>query len=366
MAAPEFKILCIDDEPAILENYEAMISDLGYDAIKCTDASKALQLIEANRSTLILVISDQKMPGLEGTGIRAAMLAQFQDIPFIIVSGFVSRELALEAVNLKIAAFLEKPVRHQDLAACIEREGKNRLESLQERKILEKTFLEEANSLLEEVEPLILTLETDPHDKDAVNAIFRLVHTVKGSSGVLEAEHLTRFAHSFEDLISQLKMGEVIASKEVVSKMLFGLDVLKDMLASYSTRSGKQFSGEDLVLRLMPDGGTAANSPPDNGDSPRLETTAKKAPRDSLEVPTAMLDEVMALGGEITVIRNMVNKLVRSIEKANPGNRDVALLTELLDEMHKINGAIQTKIVRLVHVPQKGHRIANCWGLASG
>jgi two-component system chemotaxis sensor kinase CheA len=67
-----------------------------------------------------------------------------------------------------------------------------------------------------------------------------------------------------------------------------------------------------------------------------------------------MLERLSGCSGEITVIRNMVNKLIRSLEKQLVGNKDVQNLGELLDEMHKINGTIQTNIVDLRKVPLSG------------
>ena len=58
----------------------------------------------------------------------------------------------------------------------------------------------------------------------------------------------------------------------------------------------------------------------------------------------------MQLAGEITVIRNMVNKQVRAIEQRMPGDSDVNQLGVLLDEMHKINGTMQGRIVELKKV----------------
>jgi two-component system, chemotaxis family, sensor kinase CheA len=65
----------------------------------------------------------------------------------------------------------------------------------------------------------------------------------------------------------------------------------------------------------------------------------------------AMLDEFMAQSGEITVIRNMVNKLVLKISKELPASKSVQHLEELLEEMHKINTIMQTKLTEIRKVP---------------
>ena len=351
----EIFILCVDDESDILANYSEVFQESGFSFIGASSGAQAAKIVTEKSGEIGLIISDLKMPEMTGIELRAALLPKHQDIPFVMVSGYVSRELALKGIELKIAAFIDKPFNSRDLVAIVEKEGKNRFDNIRERLMLEKTFFEEAGGLLEEVEPLVLSLESDPHNPESLNAIFRLVHTVKGSSGVLEDNSLTKFAHKFEDLISKIKNGNLTATQEVVSKLLFGLDILRTMITSMAAKNGQKFDVDALVANLAVGAGPVGKAPPTdkNAGGKVPDPAAKQGPKDTLQVPTAMLDEVMSLGGEITVIRNMVNKLVRSIEKSNPGNRDVALLTELLDEMHKINSVIQTKIVDLRKVPVK-------------
>jgi two-component system chemotaxis sensor kinase CheA len=76
--------------------------------------------------------------------------------------------------------------------------------------------------------------------------------------------------------------------------------------------------------------------------------------KDFIPVPTGLLDDLASLSGEITVIRNMVNKLVRSLEIKFSGEKDIQSLGELFNEMHKINSIIQTKITDLRKIPVAG------------
>jgi two-component system chemotaxis sensor kinase CheA len=63
-----------------------------------------------------------------------------------------------------------------------------------------------------------------------------------------------------------------------------------------------------------------------------------------LKVSVGILDEFMLLSGEMTVIRNMINKMVKGLEHKYTGDKELSHLTELLEELHKINGNIQNKI----------------------
>ena len=349
MAKPEFKILVVDDEPLISFSIEAAIVEAGFDVIFAQSAAEARGIVEARSHELVAIISDLRMPGQDGLELRASLLKRFRDIPFIILSGFVTRELALRGVDLKIAAFLDKPVGDEVVKTVLTRETETRLSQLKERQAIEKTFFSEAHSIIEELEPLILSLEDNPGDSDTINVIFRLVHTLKGSSGILDTDVFYKFVHRFEDMLTRIKSSEIAVSSLAISAMLRGYDIVKTMIASIESRDGTVFVLETLIEQIKIDGRrpTDAAGPqkkPDQGSKKSAPTEAKG---DTIRVTTKTLDEFMELSGEITVIRNMVNKLVRSIEKTQPGNKDINLLAELLEEMHKINGSLQGRIVDL-------------------
>ena len=88
-------------------------------------------------------------------------------------------------------------------------------------------------------------------------------------------------------------------------------------------------------------------------DQPAAAAVGKKSDDDVIKVPTKILNEFMELSGEITVIRNTVNKLVSNLQKELTGNPDLYLLAEFLEEMHKINSSMQSKITELRKVSLK-------------
>ena len=71
-----------------------------------------------------------------------------------------------------------------------------------------------------------------------------------------------------------------------------------------------------------------------------------------VKVDARLLDEFMESAGELTVVRNIVNKLIRDLERKYPNCESVSLLFELLDDMHKLTSEVQTKIheLRLVNI----------------
>lgn len=80
---------------------------------------------------------------------------------------------------------------------------------------------------------------------------------------------------------------------------------------------------------------------------------SRKKEEKSLKVPIPLLDTLMHISGELTVVRNMINKLDRNLKVRYTGDKDLERMSSLLEELHKLNGSIQTHILDLRKVPVK-------------
>lgn len=171
----DFMILIVDDDEDLrLSLKDAISSATSYTVEVAEGGPKALEILKEHSSSVLLVITDYKMPEMTGLELREAMLDKYKDIPVIVMSGYVTREMAMSGLEAKIAAFIPKPINHEELFQMIEKEGAPRKDEIEERKILEGSFIEESQSIIEELEPLILSLESEPDNIDTLNTIFRL------------------------------------------------------------------------------------------------------------------------------------------------------------------------------------------------
>lgn len=93
-------------------------------------------------------------------------------------------------------------------------------------------FLEEARDLLKEAEDSLLRLETRPDDGEAINALFRAVHTLKGSAGIFSLDPLVALAHQLENLLMGVRDGVRGLDAALTSLMLQCMDELGVMLDS--------------------------------------------------------------------------------------------------------------------------------------
>ena len=94
------------------------------------------------------------------------------------------------------------------------------------------TFKEEAHELLSTLEATLLELEENPLDRELVSAVFRVVHTIKGSAAMFGLDNISTFSHEVESILSALREGKVSVSKELIGNTLTARDMILEMLDS--------------------------------------------------------------------------------------------------------------------------------------
>ena len=93
-----------------------------------------------------------------------------------------------------------------------------------------ETFREEALELLGTLEHNLLELEENPHDPELVSAVFRVMHTIKGSAGMFGLERISGFAHQVESILTALREGRLEVSRDLINKTLESRDMILAML----------------------------------------------------------------------------------------------------------------------------------------
>jgi two-component system chemotaxis sensor kinase CheA len=106
------------------------------------------------------------------------------------------------------------------------------------------TFVQEAHDLLEGLEELLLELETDP-GAEQVDAVFRTLHTVKGSGAMFGFGVLARFTHHFENAFDMVRMGRLSINRRLIDLSLRARDHMKTLL---------EFGGDTPEAAAIADG----------------------------------------------------------------------------------------------------------------
>ncbi len=119
------RVLIVDDQPLVLDVVQEILSRGPYKVFSANSAETALKVMADE--TIDVVISDELMPGMQGSEFLAIVRKNFPNTVRIILTGHASVETAIRAINEgEIYRLLTKPVSSQDLYKAIDDGLKNR------------------------------------------------------------------------------------------------------------------------------------------------------------------------------------------------------------------------------------------------
>lgn len=177
-------------------------------------------------------------------------------------------------------------------------------------------FLAETAEILAEAGGALVAWEADPADRAQLDAIFRLVHTIKGSSGFLALPRVTALAHAAEDALDQVRRGQRTADAALVTGVLAIVDRL-NLLCAALGQDGTEPPGDDrAVIATLAEGPVARETeePPEvAGIQLRREDDIQADLNNwrSIRVPLPLLDSVMTGVTDIVLVRNEFARMLR-------------------------------------------------------
>jgi two-component system, chemotaxis family, sensor kinase CheA len=177
-------------------------------------------------------------------------------------------------------------------------------------------FLTETGESLDSLDVQLVKLEQTPNDPDLLGNIFRLIHTIKGTSGFLGLPRLGEVAHHGENVLGNFRDGTQLVTPEAVSLILEALDCIKEILAGVEeTESEPEGDDSDLIARL-----DAMYRAGKNGEQPAPvadEVVEESAPEAAKEETASIYERV----GGASAIDAAVELLYRKIDKDKEFNR---------------------------------------------
>jgi two-component system chemotaxis sensor kinase CheA len=174
-----------------------------------------------------------------------------------------------------------------------------------------ETFRQEAQDLLEQIEQGLLDMAHRPDDRDLIDAVFRGLHTLKGSGAMFGFDALARFTHHCEDAFDRVRRGEVAATPELVSAVLAAQDHMRALAEGREVADGE---AEALlaVLRQAVDGAAQVEIAP-AAPAPITWRIRFSLPANALANgvrPLPLLDELRELGDcKVAVVTDDVPSL---------------------------------------------------------
>ena len=155
------KILIVDDEAMIRQLIVDKLTKDGHDAVSVPSPLTAIQLLSKENGGFDLIITDFKMPEMDGLDFVRAVKGKFPDMPIIVISGYGTDEQISAFLKYGAYDFLAKPFALKDLAASIEN-------------LFTKRLAMEANKT-NQVEPSGLTANLETQILDSRPKIIRAI-----------------------------------------------------------------------------------------------------------------------------------------------------------------------------------------------
>lgn len=172
----EQTILLVDDEPDLRDVLEIYLTDLGYSVYTAENGEAALQTFQ--RTVPSIVLSDIKMPGMDGIELLRRIKTQAPATEVIMITGHGDMDLAIDSLKLQATDFITKPINDDMLGVALNRAE----ERIAMRRQL-KAYTDNLEQIAEEKTRQLLEVE----NLAAVGrAASELAHTIKNIAGALK------------------------------------------------------------------------------------------------------------------------------------------------------------------------------------
>lgn len=249
-------------------------------------------------------------------------------------------------------------------------------------------FLDEAHEQLSVLEDCLLALGTANSSEESISEAFRAAHTLKGAARTMGLEAIGNAAHSLEDSLEALRRGHDL-SEDMMEGMRRLLDEIRAGLSGTGPRASTTltFTVElapdcamksvraELLLRALQAQGTVLSTRPQRstldhqrfdvvmetsapfaeiratalgqtdvrscelaGAGKKTEPTRKES---TVRVPTARLDHIVDIAGELVTQRARLGRWTWLLSVARPDDPDLAELTDISDRISQLVGELQ-------------------------
>lgn len=167
-------------------------------------------------------------------------------------------------------------------------------------------FIAETREMLGTIAGEIVAWEADPTDRKRLDAVFRFVHTVKGSCGFLDLTHLQRVSHEAENALSDLRDGKREPTPQLVGAILAIIDRIGDMADALERGEEIDESLDDPLIAALDS--EASESEP---IVPAQSGSELRNPARSIRVPLELLDRLMGGVSDLVLARNELSRQLR-------------------------------------------------------
>jgi two-component system, chemotaxis family, sensor kinase CheA len=209
-------------------------------------------------------------------------------------------------------------------------------------------FLVESHENLDQLDSDLVALEQDPTSRQLLGAVFRTIHTIKGTTGFLEFGHLEALTHAGESLLSKLRDGELRLTAEITGALLTMVDAIRSLLAAIeATGHEGEADHSELIATLARLQHEGAAAPAEQGQRPQATPPSPPVGEVIVEHGGATGDDLrLAMTAQDVGDSRPIGEILVSQGSTTPG--EVSLALEVQEERRSIaDGSIRVEVDRL-------------------
>ncbi len=150
-ARPQPRILVVDDEPHVVQIFQDLLAQRGYEVVSSQNGDDAI--VKVTTGSFDLVLTDINLPGVDGLEVVRAAKAADKDTCVILITGYASTTTAIDALRQGAYDYITKPFDLWETAKAIDRGLESRFLVIENRRLV--TRLEEANRELQHHEQIL-------------------------------------------------------------------------------------------------------------------------------------------------------------------------------------------------------------------
>lgn len=257
-----------------------------------------------------------------------------------------------------------------------------------EDKAIVAEFVIESNEHLADVEGRLLSMEAagGNFDSDAVNCVFRAVHSIKGAAGFLGLAKINDLAHSLENVLNRMRNRELAPNSQIIDLLLRATDLLRSLINAIGASREDEHDNYDIkpfvvaldylhemgvcpnqavqattatpvetpVAAVAPAASTAPVAVPNVVPAEVTSSHEPAAADANIRVPVGVLDRLMNLAGELVLSRN---QLLQALNASTQAGLDTiaARVDQVTSELQE--AIMQTRMQPLAHVFSRFPRV---------
>ncbi|MGA1846859.1 HD domain-containing phosphohydrolase [Deferribacter abyssi] len=227
----KYKVLVVDDEDYVRDSLDIILSTEGYQVVGVSSGFEALELLKKNYFDF--VITDIKMPEMDGITLLRKIRKGYPDLPVIVMTGFPSIDSAIECLKEGAFDYVTKPFKVEDLI--------NKLQKADENRKLKKEVVE-LKQLLKIYDAGLFFNKTLDHE-EILNGMERMLFSDSLISGCFFHIFTKAFKKSYnlsEDIKHYL---ENRFSFKNVAKLFYGKNIINESV---------KINGKDVNFLVVP------------------------------------------------------------------------------------------------------------------